>query len=151
MKKIIISALIVSIFTFGCTKQDQGLVFGGAAGALAGSALGKGRGRAVGAGIGALIGGLVGSKVGQYMDEQDKMKANITTQKSLEYSKSGSSSTWRNPDSRHHGTVTPYQAYQDNTGRYCREYVQTVTISGETQKAYGTACRQPDGSWQVVK
>ena len=35
-------------------------------------------------------------------------------------------------------------------GQYCREYTQTVYISGQKQQAYGNACRQPDGSWQVV-
>lgn len=35
-------------------------------------------------------------------------------------------------------------------GEYCREYTQTVTIGGKTQKGYGTACLQPDGSWRMV-
>ncbi|HEX2859408.1 MAG TPA: hypothetical protein VHP58_04335 [Alphaproteobacteria bacterium] len=34
-------------------------------------------------------------------------------------------------------------------GDYCREYTQTFTIAGKTQKGYGTACLQPDGSWQL--
>ena len=25
-----------------------------------------------------------------------------------------------------------------------------VNIGGKTEQAYGTACRQPDGSWKVV-
>jgi surface antigen len=25
-----------------------------------------------------------------------------------------------------------------------------VTIVGKTERAYGTACRQPDGSWKIV-
>lgn len=32
---------------------------------------------------------------------------------------------------------------------YCREYTQTFTVGGETQKGYGTACLQPDGSWEI--
>jgi surface antigen len=36
------------------------------------------------------------------------------------------------------------------SGKYCREFQQTVTIGGKTEQAYGTACRQPDGSWQIV-
>lgn len=34
-------------------------------------------------------------------------------------------------------------------GDYCREYTQTFTIAGKTQKGYGTACLQPDGSWEI--
>ena len=30
------------------------------------------------------------------------------------------------------------------------EYTQTVTIDGKTRQAYGTACRQPDGSWTLA-
>ncbi len=33
---------------------------------------------------------------------------------------------------------------------HCREYSQSVTIGGQQQRSYGTACMQPDGSWQVV-
>lgn len=33
---------------------------------------------------------------------------------------------------------------------YCREYQQTVTIGGTTQQGHGTACLQPDGSWQIA-
>lgn len=32
---------------------------------------------------------------------------------------------------------------------YCREYTRTVTVGGVAQNAYGTACMQPDGSWQI--
>lgn len=36
------------------------------------------------------------------------------------------------------------------TGRYCREFQQNVRVGGRTEQAYGTACRNPDGSWQVI-
>ena len=32
---------------------------------------------------------------------------------------------------------------------YCREYTQKLTIAGKTQTGYGTACLQPDGSWEL--
>jgi len=35
-------------------------------------------------------------------------------------------------------------------GRYCREFLQEVVIGGRKEQAYGTACRQPDGSWEVI-
>ena len=37
-----------------------------------------------------------------------------------------------------------------STGRYCREFQQNVTVGGRSERAYGTACRNPDGSWEVV-
>lgn len=33
----------------------------------------------------------------------------------------------------------------------CREYQSTVVIAGRPQPAYGTACRQQDGSWRIVR
>jgi surface antigen len=30
------------------------------------------------------------------------------------------------------------------------EYQQTVTIDGKKENSFGTACRQPDGSWRIV-
>ena len=50
----------------------------------------------------------------------------------------------------HQGTYTPVKTYQTDNGQYCREFQQTITVGGQTESAYGTACRQPDGSWQIV-
>lgn len=33
---------------------------------------------------------------------------------------------------------------------YCREFTKVVNVGGQAQSAYGQACRQPDGSWQIV-
>ena len=41
--------------------------------------------------------------------------------------------------------------FQATDGRYCREYQSTATIGGQSQQTYGMACRQPDGSWQIVQ
>lgn len=32
---------------------------------------------------------------------------------------------------------------------YCREFNQGTSIGGRVQPTYGTACMQPDGSWQI--
>jgi hypothetical protein len=33
---------------------------------------------------------------------------------------------------------------------YCREYTEKITINGASHTAYGTACRQADGTWKKV-
>ena len=48
------------------------------------------------------------------------------------------------------GAVTTVREGTSTTGSYCREFQQKVTIGGKTEQAYGTACQQPDGAWQVV-
>jgi hypothetical protein len=32
----------------------------------------------------------------------------------------------------------------------CHAYQTTVTVGGVPRQVYGTACRQPDGSWRIV-
>ena len=65
----------------------------------------------------------------------------------------GVAGTWVNPDTGNRGTVTPRRTYRVQRGattRYCREFQQTITVGGKTERAYGRACRQPDGSWKIV-
>jgi hypothetical protein len=48
------------------------------------------------------------------------------------------------------GSVTATREGTSTAGRYCREFQQKVSIGGHSEEAYGTACMQPDGSWEVV-
>src|SRR5262245_58798883 len=120
---------------------------GGAAvgGLIAAAAGGGGAGIAAGVIGGALLGGLVGN----YLDDRDKKMAAESAHRALESTPSGQTVAWNNPDSGHSGSVTPVRTYQSG-GAYCREYQQTVTIDGKPERSYGTACRQPDGSWKVM-
>ena len=153
IKKYISTLLLLSLGTLvACeSKQQAGTLIGGATGALLGSSFGKGSGRLATTGLGAVAGALIGSQIGSQMDEQDKMKMQQTSQRALEHSKSGHTSNWRNPDSGNKGKITPYQAYKSNSGQYCREYSQSITVAGKVHQGYGTACRQEDGSWKIVK
>jgi len=48
------------------------------------------------------------------------------------------------------GRVTAVRDGTTPDGRQCREFQQEVTIDGRRTEAYGTACLQPDGSWEVM-
>jgi len=56
---------------------------------------------------------------------------------------------WRNPDSGNSGSITPTRTYEIANGQYCREYRQTIVIGASRNRPNGTACRQPDGTWQT--
>ena len=131
-------------------KQTAGTLIGGAAGALAGAHIGSGTGQLVATATGALLGAVIGNAVGRDLDKADRLYAARAEQEALEYGAAGSDITWRNPDSGNYGVVTPTRTYQTPAGRYCREYQHTVHIGGEAEQAYGRACRQPDGSWEIV-
>jgi surface antigen len=120
---------------------------GAAAGGLLGAALG---GKAAGIAAGTIIGGLVGAGAGSLLDTNSERVRNQTVQRSLESVPAGTASSWTNPDSRTNGSVTPVRTFQNSQGAYCREFQQTVTIGGREERSYGTACRQPDGSWKIV-
>ena len=130
-------------------KQTGGTLVGAAAGGLIGSQFGGGGGKIAATLLGVAAGAWLGSEVGKSMDRADHGYANRTQQSSLETAPVGQATSWNNPDSGHYGTVTPTKTYQAPSGQYCREYQQTVTIGGKTEEAYGTACRQPDGSWKM--
>lgn len=132
------------------TKQGLGTVAGAALGGLAGSQIGSGTGQLAAVGAGVLLGAFLGNEIGKSLDRADQLALQRTTQRTLETQPSGSVSTWQNPDTGNYGTITPKPAYKTSAGQYCREFQQSITIGGQTQDAYGTACRQPDGTWKVI-
>ncbi|MBX3446611.1 MAG: glycine zipper 2TM domain-containing protein [Parvibaculaceae bacterium] len=127
-------------------KEGFGTLAGAVAGGLAGSQIGGGSGRLWATGAGVLVGALVGNNIGRSLDRADQA---YLQQASYGAFQTGQPQRWHNPQSGNYGYVEPGHSYQ-SAGGYCREYSQTVYIGGQPQNAYGTACRQPDGSWQIV-
>ena len=60
----------------------------------------------------------------------------------------GQAITWN--DGGASGSVVALRDGKSTSGRYCREFQQTVTVGGKAEQAYGTACQQPDGAWEIV-
>ncbi len=131
-------------------KEQVGTLLGGVVGAIAGAQFGSGKGQLAATAAGALVGALVGSEVGKSLDQADQLAMQHAAQRTLEDEPTGTEGVWKNPDSGNSGTITPTRTYQNAEGRYCREYQQTITVGGQVEEAYGTACRQPDGAWQIV-
>ncbi len=147
---VVIIGLVVSACTPGREKEETGTLVGAGAGAAIGSLIGKGGGNIAAIAIGGLLGGYLGNRIGAQLDERDQLAAGQAGRQALT-APVGQTITWNNPESGHSGTVTPVRDGTDSTGAYCREYQQTVVIGGQTQQAYGTACRQPNGDWKIVK
>lgn len=132
------------------TKAQIGTVMGAVGGAAAGSQFGKGAGNVAMIGLGTLAGAALGNSLGGSLDKIDQQYATRTTQQTLETAPIGQASTWRNPDSGNSGTIVPTRTFEAD-GMNCREFTQTVIIAGKSQRAYGKACRQPDGSWKIAQ
>lgn len=126
-------------------KEETGMVIGGILGGVLGSQVGSGRGRGIAAIAGLVAGGAIGGAIGRSMDDVDRIKMAAT----LETTRTGVSSTWHNPDTGYDYRMEPTRTYETPEGP-CREYVLDAEIGGRTEQVYGTACRQPDGSWRIV-
>ena len=125
-----------------------GAGFGGAAGGYLGSHVGSGLGQTAATIAGASLGALFGSAVARKLAAGDLELMRQATQQSLETAPTGTTTTWRNPDTGHSGAVVAGPATGDATAP-CRPFQATVELDGTRESAGGTACRQPDGSWQV--
>lgn len=132
------------------TRENPKAVLGSLGGVAAGAGIaaiaGASSGWIVAAG---LAGGLLGGAIGHRLDNRDKQMAAEAAARAFENNPAGRAAAWKNPDSGNSGSITPTKTYQASSGQYCREYRQEVVIGGEKQQAYGTACRQPDGSWKI--
>ena len=152
-----VAVLIVSIGLAACSgegpKEVVGTLGGGALGAVGAAAVTKGKStktRLAATAAGALLGAFLGREVGKSLDKADRLYAERAAAGALEGNRTGQAASWRNPDSGHHGTVTPTRTYAGDAGQPCREYQTAVTIDGRTTQGYGTACRQADGTWRLV-
>ena len=151
----ITSAALVVLSLAACAevqnnpKRSLGTLLGAGLGALVGSQIGGGTGQLAAVAIGALGGAYLGGEVGRSLDRADKAHAERAAQSALEYIGTGQTARWRNSDSGHSGTFTPTRTYQIGSGRNCREYQTSVTVGGQSKDAYGTACRQGDGTWKI--
>lgn len=150
LKYLIVFLISLSFFITGCenmTKESQGAIAGAVLGGVVGSKVGKGRGRKAAIMLGAIAGTAIGSKIGRHYDEHDRER----TAYMLEHNNTGQSTSWRNPDTGYEYRAQPTRTYYAKGGEPCREFTMDVIIGGKKEKAYGTACRQRDGSWQIIR
>jgi len=141
----LLACLAVAACSTAPTKEEQGMIIGAIAGGILGHQVGGGSGQVLATMVGTVAGAAIGGSIGRTMDETDRINASAT----LENVRTGVSSGWVNPDTGYEYVMTPTNTYDSGTGP-CREYTLDATIGGKTEQIYGTACRQPDGSWKVV-
>ncbi len=141
--------VLVAVAVSGCAvgpRSGAGAVGGAVAGGLIGAVASDGNPAATAAGV--LVGLLAGAAIGDALDNQDRQLATHATSTAL----SGPAHRryrWYNPRNQRYGYVIAAPPVAAHDGRYCREYQHTVLVAGREQVAYGKACQQPDGSWQV--
>lgn len=153
--KVVVGLLLCSTLS-NCVNQNgeidkQTLVglTGAVGGGVIGSNIGRGHGRTAAIIGGTVLGALLGTEVGKSLDKSDIMYHTNTQAKALELNRAGTSSSWSNPDTGASGYITPTKTFKKKH-RYCREFTQTIKVAGHTQQGHGVACRNPDGTWEMI-
>ncbi len=151
MKKFLILLIVAPLLSCAPgtrTGETLGTLTGIIAGAIIGHQVGgDNAARTIGAGVGMIVGGIAGSKLGGMYDKLNTEESQVhesTLSSTIETSKIGEGNQWYNNETGHSGRVIVTKEKG-----YCREYQQTIVIGGKEHQGYGTACRQPDGSWKI--
>lgn len=100
-------------------------------------------------GTDALWGSVSGNGGNAGLDPQDKQLAAAAQQQALERGQAGQAIPWSNPANQHSGQIVPGEPYKQGNS-FCRTYTHTMYTGGQPQTSRGTACRQPDGTWNTV-
>jgi len=149
MRKLVGLASVLPIIV-GCSAGGSSVKTGAIPGAnptaVVGSPIGTGAGLAT---VGAVEGGLMGADVGLSLNDADREIALKAEYEALEYGRSGVPVTWRGESGENRGEIRVGSTYQVNR-LDCREYTHNVWIGGRPRVVKGTACREPDGVWQIV-
>jgi surface antigen len=145
----VVSLSLVACSGPGPNRAETGLGIGALAGGLLGSTVGSGGGRVAATLVGAVIGGIVGSEIGRSLDEQDRRLAIEAEYDALERGGSGRARVWRSERDGTYGEIVPSRPYRRG-GYDCRDYTHTIYNDGRPEVMRGTACRNPDGTWQAA-
>ena len=137
-------ALLLLVLSGCASQQQKGTIIGGVTGALIGSVIGDGSGQNVAIAAGAIAGSLIGSSIGQRFDAQDQGRIAYSMERNQQ-------SRWTNSTTGHRYTVVPSTTFApSSSNQQCREFTVDTEIGNRKETAYGTACRQNDGSWKII-
>ena len=92
---------------------------------------------------------LVGSGIGGSLDRADEAYARQAAAHAYS-APVGMPVQWSNPQTGNMGAIRTTRDGWSTAGAYCREFQQQVVVGGRSERAYGTACQQRDGSWKIV-
>jgi surface antigen len=68
-------------------------------------------------------------------------------QTTLESAADGASRSWSNRETGNRGEITPLRTYVSETGYFCRDYREELTVAGDSGRFYHTACRDDGARW----
>lgn len=152
---------------------DLGTIVGAGLGGVIGNQIGHGTGKTVATVAGVILGGVAGHSVDRNWDSGTRYRSynnvSYVNPEPTYYSYAPAPqptvvySQYNYGHHHHHPrpvvvqqqtivqqNIVPVTYQQPAAEPYCREYSNRVVVGGRVQESYGTACMQPDGSWQIV-
>jgi surface antigen len=85
----------------------------------------------------------------QSFDDADQAFMTEHFAKAMDNTMIGQSATWTNPSGGSLVRVSPTRTFQQENSTYCRDFIQSIGDK-DAATVRGTACRQSDGTWQIV-
>ncbi|MCW2247147.1 surface antigen [Azospirillum fermentarium] len=142
---------LATVMLSGCfTSGSSGGSSSAPGGPVIDARMGAGTEKLNASGVGTLLGAFVGRDIADSLDKEDQQAASKAMTRAYA-AHLGEVTQWSNPKSGNSGTITTTREGYNTANTYCREFRQTVTVKGKTELAYGTACKQADGGWKIVK
>ena len=98
-----------------------------------------------------LQGGLVGRIDNLPIGREDQIAALEAEYRALESTAPGDTAVWQSQGGLVSGIIVPSQPYRVGS-QDCRQYTHTITVvgGGGERAARGAACRNEDGSWELL-
>ncbi len=81
----------------------------------------------------------------------DAARARAVLQKTLETKRSQEKAEWHSDTTGTSGTITPLRTYRIKSGVFCRDFRETLIITGSPVERVGSACRRTEGVWIRVE
>ncbi len=101
--------------------------------------------------IGAPAGALAHRSLPAGVHPSDLVAMRETARYALDGPRVNQACTWFDRDSQHAGAITPLWLEHSSTGEECRSYLQLLVLEQQRHHTRGTACRQADGRWLIVR
>ncbi len=78
------------------------------------------------------------------LTENDVALAARLLQRTLDHAPDGTTRRWINDESGHSGAITPMRSYIAESGQYCRDYREDLSIGDLNRNFHYSACRDED-------
>lgn len=146
--KSLVPAVLALGLLAGCTATSK-TESAAASGSVIGAKFGNG-GKFADNGVDSLVGAFIGPDIRSSLNQADQEYAEKATRTAYA-GPIGEWVRWQNPQSGNSGTIIALREGYSSNGTYCRVYRMTVSAGGNSDLAFGTACKQADGAWKIVR